>query len=174
VDPADLRGAHLAAERRQHRALLVAVGIGVAVVLIIAFPGARPAAAREPVVELASDYPVPPLDLVGAHEVVPSEGPEPSRAAHPGAVGEGERVAMFEFFKGFGVTFGTMFKKVVTEEYPETRRPPRPATTAGTSSTGTRRAGEVRRLRAVRLGLPGRRDLRRGRRQHRGGALLAR
>ena len=29
------------------------------------------------------------------------------------------------------------------------------------------RAGEVRRLRAVRLGLPGRRDLRRGRRQHR-------
>ena len=31
------------------------------------------------------------------------------------------------------------------------------------------RAGEVRRLRAVRLGLPGRRHLRRGRRQHRGG-----
>ena len=35
------------------------------------------------------------------------------------------------------------------------------------------RAGEVHRLRAVRLGLPGRRDLRRGRRQHRGAALLA-
>ena len=34
------------------------------------------------------------------------------------------------------------------------------------------RPGEVHRLRAVRLGLPGRRDLRRGRRQHRGGALL--
>jgi NADH-quinone oxidoreductase subunit I len=26
---------------------------------------------------------------------------------------------MFDFFKGFGVTFSTMFKKVVTEEYPE-------------------------------------------------------
>ena len=44
----------------------------------------------------------------------------------------------------------------------------RRATTAATSSTGTRRAGEVHRLRAVRVGLPGRRDLRRGRRQHRG------
>jgi len=45
-------------------ALLVAVGIGVAVVLIIAFlvPDRRQPA--EPVVELASDYPVPPLDLV--------------------------------------------------------------------------------------------------------------
>jgi NADH-quinone oxidoreductase subunit H len=44
-------------------ALLVAVGIGVAVVLIIAFlvPDRRQPA--EPVVELASDYPVPPLDL---------------------------------------------------------------------------------------------------------------
>ncbi len=37
-----------------------------------------------------------------------------------------------------------------------------------------RRAGEVRRVRAVRVGLPRGRHLRRGRRQHRGGALLAR
>ena len=28
--------------------------------------------------------------------------------------------------KGFGVTFGHMFKKVVTEEYPEVRKPPAP------------------------------------------------
>src|ERR687884_456949 len=33
---------------------------------------------------------------------------------------------MFEFFKGFGVTFSTMFKKVVTEEYPEDFPPPAP------------------------------------------------
>jgi len=33
---------------------------------------------------------------------------------------------MFEFFKGFGVTFGTMFKKVVTEEYPENFPPAAP------------------------------------------------
>ena len=47
---------------------------------------------------------------------------------------------------------------------------PRPAR----AQPAPRRAGEVRRLRAVRLGLPGRRDLRRGRRQHRGRPLLAR
>ena len=47
---------------------------------------------------------------------------------------------------------------------------PRPASAQPVS----RRAGEVHRLRAVRLGLPGRRHLRRGRRQHRGGTLLAR
>ena len=28
--------------------------------------------------------------------------------------------------KGFGVTFSHMFKKVVTEEYPEQRKPPAP------------------------------------------------
>src|SRR3989441_360385 len=33
---------------------------------------------------------------------------------------------MFEFFKGFGVTFGTMFKKVVTEESPEDFPPAAP------------------------------------------------
>ena len=33
---------------------------------------------------------------------------------------------MFEFFKGFGVTFSTMFKKVVTEEYPEDFPPAAP------------------------------------------------
>jgi ferredoxin len=49
-------------------------------------------------------------------------------------------------------------------------RLPRPAPAQPASG----RAGEVRRLRAVRLGLPGGRHLRRGRGQHRGGALLAR
>ena len=33
---------------------------------------------------------------------------------------------MFEFFQGFGVTFSTMFKKVVTEEYPEDFPPAAP------------------------------------------------
>jgi NADH-quinone oxidoreductase subunit H len=45
-------------------ALLVAVGIGVAVVLMIAFLVPDRRGPVEPVVELASDYPVPPLDLV--------------------------------------------------------------------------------------------------------------
>jgi NADH-quinone oxidoreductase subunit H len=44
-------------------ALLVAVGIGVGVVLIIAFLVPDRRQPPEPVVELASDYPVPPIDL---------------------------------------------------------------------------------------------------------------
>ena len=82
---------------------------------------------------------------------------------------------MFEFFKGFGVTFGTMFKKVVTEEYPE-NFPPAAPRYHGRHQLNRHPDGLEKcvGLRAVRLGLPGRRDLRRGRRQHRGGALLAR
>ena len=36
---------------------------------------------------------------------------------------------------GFGVTFRTMFRKVVTEQYPFEKNPPLRASTAGTSST---------------------------------------
>ena len=76
---------------------------------------------------------------------------------------------------GFGVTFRTMFKKVVTEQYPFEKMPdraevPRPAP----AQPLARRSGEVHRVRAVRLGLPGRRDLRRGRVQHRGRAVQPR
>ena len=126
VDPADLRGAHLAAERRQHRC---AAGRGRHRRRGRAdhrVPGARPAAARRAGRRAGVGLPGAAARPGRAHEVVPSEGPEPPRAAHPGAVGEGERVAMFEFFKGFGVTFGTMFKKVVTEEYPENFPPAAP------------------------------------------------
>ena len=38
---------------------------------------------------------------------------------------------------GFGVTFSTMFKKPITEEYPEKPGPSRSGITAATSSTGT-------------------------------------
>src|SRR5829696_5781646 len=55
---------------------------------------------------------------------------------------------------------------------PEAHRSALPRAARAQPASG--RAGEVRRLRALRLGLPGRRDLRRGRGQHRGGALLAR
>ena len=70
--------------------------------------------------------------------------------------------------KGFGVTFRQMFRKVDTVEYPEVKKPtaprlPRPSPAQPLAG----RAGEVHRLRAVRVGLPGRRDLRGGRRQHR-------
>ena len=68
---------------------------------------------------------------------------------------------MFDFFKGFGVTFSTMFKKVVTEEYPEDFPPPAP-----------RYHGRHQLNRHP--DMPGRRDLRGGRGQHRGGAVLAR
>ena len=69
---------------------------------------------------------------------------------------------------GFGVTFATMFRKLETEEYPEEKRPtaaavPRPPP----AQPAPGRAREVRRLRAVRVGLPGRRDPRRGRLERR-------
>ncbi|MGI8308669.1 MULTISPECIES: NADH-quinone oxidoreductase subunit NuoI [Saccharopolyspora] len=35
-------------------------------------------------------------------------------------------MGMFDPIKGFGVTFSTMFKKVVTEEYPEVKKIPAP------------------------------------------------
>ena len=35
-------------------------------------------------------------------------------------------MGMFDPLKGFGVTFSTMFKKVVTEEYPEVKKVPAP------------------------------------------------
>lgn len=57
-------------------ALLVAVGIGVAVVLMIAFLVPDRSGPVEPVVELASDYPVPPLDLV-----VPTKSSRPKGRA---------------------------------------------------------------------------------------------
>ena len=75
--------------------------------------------------------------------------------------------------QGFGVTFAQMFRKVTTEQYPEVEAHRAALPRAARAQPVAGRAGEVRRVRAVRLGLPGRRDLRRGRRQHRGRAVLA-
>lgn len=75
---------------------------------------------------------------------------------------------------GFGVTFKAMFKKRLTEQYPE-----QPKTTAPRfhgrrpAQPSSGRPGEVHRLRVVRLGLSRGRHLRGGRGQHRRGALLA-
>ncbi len=79
------------------------------------------------------------------------------------------RETLWDPIAGFGVTFRTMFRKTVTEQYPFEKMPdgaalPRPAP----AQPLARRPREVHRLRAVRLGLPRRRDLRRGRLQHRG------
>ena len=86
---------------------------------------------------------------------------------------QGDQAGFQNPVAGFGVTFKAMFKKRLTEQYPEQQKTtapalPRPAP----AQPPPGRPGEVRRLRAVRLGLPRRRDLRRGRGQHRGGALL--
>ena len=77
--------------------------------------------------------------------------------------------------RGSASPSGQMFHKVDTVEYPEVQEAdraavPRPAP----AQPVARRPGEVHRLRAVRLGLPGRRHLRRGRQQHRVRAVLAR
>ncbi|MEZ5191613.1 MAG: hypothetical protein R2734_03190 [Nocardioides sp.] len=76
---------------------------------------------------------------------------------------------------GFGVTFRTMFRKGRHGAVPVREAAHRPALPRPSPAQPlARRSGEVRGLRAVRLGVPGRRDLRRGGRQHRRGAVLAR
>ena len=108
----------------------------------------------------------------------PSIAPARSRCRRCPAKEPDQEKAMPKFLDaiaGFGVTFTTMFKKRITEEYPE-----KPGPVAkryhGRHQLNryAGRAGEVHRLRAVRVGLPGRRDLRRGRGQHRSRTILAR
>ena len=137
------------------------------------------------VAEARGRYPIPPLDLevpVPPIRAAPAAaGRQRAAGGRPPDAGAGPtncREAAMSFLdpvKGFGVTFSTMFKPVVTEDYPKQPGAAGPALPRSASAEpASRRAGEVRRLRAVRLGLPGGRDLRRGRRQHRRGALLAR
>ena len=153
-------------------------------------PDSRPPTTIDP---FAGGYPVPPLPgqpLRDRRRVRRWPPPTPRPRAAPAggrraehATSEEVRVADArptsagrrraprdpDLFAGFGVTFSTMFRQVVTEEYPEVKVPtaaalPRPAP----AQPAPRRPGEVHRLRAVRVGLPRRRDLRRGRGQHRG------
>ncbi len=77
--------------------------------------------------------------------------------------------------KGFGVTFRHLFKKPVTQQFPNYKRAgvpalPRPAPPA----PARERPREVRRLLAVRRRLPGRLHPRGGRREHARRALLGR
>ncbi|MEJ3653797.1 NADH-quinone oxidoreductase subunit NuoH [Actinomycetes bacterium KLBMP 9759] len=69
--------------------LLVAVGIGLAVVLVIAFLVPDRQVQQEPVIEVASDYPVPPLDLT-----VPTPPRHKLRARRLAAGGEGREPAL--------------------------------------------------------------------------------
>jgi uncharacterized membrane protein len=118
-------------------------------------------------------FPLPPLNL----EVPPSPRAKRvivERETVLGPARRADNMSIGGTLKGFGVTFSHMFKKVVTEEYPEQRKPPAPRYHGPAHpQPGPDGPGEVHRLRAVRVGLPGRRHLRRGRRQHRRGALLA-
>ena len=59
--------------------------------------------------------------------------------------------------KGFGVTFKQIFKKPITQQYPEYKRPVYPRFRGRHRLHAAReRAREVRRLLALRGGLPGR------------------
>jgi NADH-quinone oxidoreductase subunit H len=123
--------------------VLIAGGIGLAAVLVVAFlvPERK---VPEQQIELASDFPVPPLDLKVPTKPAKrkrrdrSVGTDRLREPALAAVPPRRRTRMFEFFKGFGVTFGTMFKKVVTEEYPENFPPAAPRYHGRHSSTATR------------------------------------
>ena len=75
--------------------------------------------------------------------------------------------------QGFGVTFAQIFRKVTTEQYPFEPKVTKPRY-HGRHVLNRHPDGLEKcvGLRALRLGVPGRRHLRRGRRQHRGGPLL--
>ena len=70
--------------------------------------------------------------------------------------------------KGFGVTFKQIFKKPITQQYPEYKRPVYPRFRGRHRLwTARERPREVRRLLALRGRLPGRLHPRRRRREHR-------
>src|SRR5690606_27931917 len=79
-----------------------------------------------------SGYPLPPLDLKVRDQ--PQRRPPPRTPAAGQTWKSRARVrktrrrpmGLFDPIKGFGVTFSTMFKKVVTEEYPEVKKIPAP------------------------------------------------
>ena len=125
-------------------------------------------------------FPVPPLDLphyhgIGLGDPAASAPPPAAAARNPPPRRRSPVPDFLDPVKGFGVTFRQMFRKVDTVQYPEEKKPTAPAVPRPPSAQPVaRRAGEVHRLRAVRLGLPGRRHLRRGRGQHPRGAVLAR
>ena len=97
------------------------------------FRGAE-TATTEPFDPFAGGFPVPPLPgqetslTRRAKATVDGDGRRGrgrrGRRSHRerGAVVTDER----RFFRGFGVTFGQMFKKVTTEQYPEDKRPTQP------------------------------------------------
>ena len=121
----------------------------------------------------AGAFPVPALDLPQWDRRLRGRHSGPLPPGRPTA--QGTRSPVLKSIKGFGVTFRTMFHKVDTVQYPEGEkadRPPVPRPAPAQPLAG--RPGEMHRLRAVRLGLPGRCHLRGGRRQHRGGAVLPR
>ena len=78
------------------------------------------------------------------------------RGPKPGGIGGAYR-AFGETLRGLRTTFGRVIEGPVTIQYPEEKTPSIPGSAAATSSTASRtRAREVRRLLALRRGLPGR------------------
>ena len=87
--------------------------------------------------------------------------PDPALWDRPkkGPIGE-----LFAPVAGYGVTISSMFRKVATEQYPEQKVPTAPPVSRTPPAQPVRRRlGALHRLRAVRLGVPGGRDPRRGR-----------
>ena len=77
--------------------------------------------------------------------------------------------------KGFSVTFRHLFRKPVTQQFPDYKRPVYPRFRGRPPPAPAReRPREVRRMLALRRGLPGRLHPRGGRREHARGALLGR
>ena len=119
----------------------------------------------------AGGYPVPPMPGTGHRRSGtstrrPSTGPPPPMGSVTDAHPQGTVLGPDRGLRGHlpdDVPQGR-HRAVPVREEADRAALPRPAP----AQPLARRAGEVHRLRAVRLGLPGRRDLRRGRLQHRG------
>ena len=84
----------------------------------------------DPEPPVVADYPVPPLDLAvpPTTEAAPPRGDGRARGRPGGRDRDRRReggrplMGMFDGIAGFGVTFSTMFRKVVTEDYPRVKK----------------------------------------------------
>ena len=77
---------------------------------------------------MAGGHPVPPMPGPAAAGADRGRRRRPGRGTRAeGTTDGGDRVTdLLTQLKGFGVTFGTMFKKVVTEQYPDEKKPTEP------------------------------------------------
>ena len=167
--------------------LLAAIGVVAVLLLVLFFVGgdqeemaeadrASPRPTDEEFDAFAGGYPVPPMPGQSCRAVAPVTHPtRPSPRPRPRRLDADPERAVLGPDRGVRSHLPDDLPQGGHRGLPQGQEAhgpavPRPAP----AEPLARRPGEVHRLRAVRLGVPCRRDLRRGRLQHRGRAVLAR